>query len=482
VSERTEWADVSGRTKRLRLGLAGLIGALGALAVEAPASANGNHVHLWVAVDAVGSVDDAELADLLAEPELLETLRNGANFPDGGYAVGDGYGEMGHWEPFQKRYLEWIRDNYGPPWSDEGKKHVAFLLGMAAHGMTDQLFDGMYLERHYVFDENSASAEWGNIDGVTDVCFAAKVGPVQPPETWVPADVLAELFAEAGHQVAAATIETGQSLVAVAVMYSNDKSSDEGTVSKYMELYPWACSRMDDPLVPGAPVTMGPAIAKYWEELWARLNGDESFAQPLLGTWFGKGEPWEQPRDAGSPDSWVSFAMPRGIDKGTLTEQSVAIVGPGGIPHPVTLQLYYGHASHLVNVRPNEDWAEAADYTVTISAPLASWDGAVLEGTREFAFSTGPAPSVEDVGLDGDALGGDAIDTDARESGSGKDAAGSGPCIDGTGKACGHNSASGCSVGGVGGMRGGTGGVGCWMVLLAATVLAIAALVARRAE
>ncbi len=445
--------------QRTRVGafLAAAVGLCSAVLGAGHARANGNYTHLWVAMDAVSHLEDAELAKLLSDPGLFEVMRNGSNFPDGGYAMDDNYGEIGHWEPFQTLYLEWIRDTYGPPWSDEAKVHIAFLMGMAAHGLTDQLFDGMYLERHYVFDENSASGEWGNIDGVTDVCFAARMGPMELPEAWVPADVMADLFAESGHPVAPATIETGQSLVGVAVMYTNDKRTEKATLESFMTLYPWACGHVDDPSVPGSPISLGVPVARYMEVLWARLNGAEGFGQPLLGTWFSTGEPFNQPRDSGSPDSWVSFAMPRGLDKSTVTYTSIAVAGPDGGTHLVTLQLYYGNASHLVNIRPTQDWVADTDYTVTISAPLASWNGIELEGTREFQFATGPEPGGDDIqgGEDGTAeeLRSEDSVEEAREAAAPAEVilendTGSGhPCVDGTGKSCGSNEGWGCSVG-----------------------------------
>jgi hypothetical protein len=81
-----------------------------------PVFANGNFSHLWVATDALNYLEQGELKDLLTQDDLGDVLRNGAMFPDGGYAVGDGYGEMAHWEPFQTAYLEWIRATYQPPW------------------------------------------------------------------------------------------------------------------------------------------------------------------------------------------------------------------------------------------------------------------------------------------------------------------------------------------------------------------------------
>ena len=365
-----------------------------------PARANGNYSHLWMATDALQYLDPGELRDLLTREDLRRMLRNGAMFPDGGYAVGDGYGEISHWEPFQRTYLEWIRATFQPPWSDEAAQHIAFLMGMAAHGMSDQLYDGMYLERHEHYDEFGSEATLFGVDGATDACFAVSHGLMDPPDPWVPAENLAPLYdALQGHQVTPETITEGQALVVVAVLVANDAVSNPDVVEdEYMEIYPWACGHQNDPTVPGSPPTHGPALARYWQVLWDQLHGHEDFDQPLLGSFTSGMTSYDVPRDAGIPDSWVSAALPRGLDPATVNGDSVTVTGEDGEEHPVTLHVYYGAHSHLVNIKPQDDWAPNMEYTVTLSSPLASWDGIPLEDPRSFSFSTGAAPIPVDEG------------------------------------------------------------------------------------
>ncbi len=360
-----------------------------------PVFANGNFSHLWVATDALNYLEQGELKDLLTQDDLGDVLRNGAMFPDGGYAVGDGYGEMAHWEPFQTAYLEWIRATYQPPWSEEAKRHIVFLMGMAAHGMTDQLYDGMYLQRHDYYDVKPSSEPLVGLDGATDGCFAATQGIMTLPEKWVPAAELSALFAEAGHQVTAQKLDQGQTFVVVALIAANDAVTTPATLAEYQEAYPWACSHQDDPTVPGSPPNSSPTVARYYEVLWARLHGESAWDKPLVGLHFSGGTPFDQPLDSSSPESWVSFVMPFGLAPATVSTDTVSVTYGEGQTHPISLKVYYGSNSHLVNIRPQEDWPLDTEFVVTISPPVGSWDGGELLGNRTFEFATLPAPDVE---------------------------------------------------------------------------------------
>lgn len=369
---------------------------LGVLTLPAgEARANGNYSHVWVAVDGVRHLPEGDLKTLLSDPQNLEALRNGAMFPDGGYAVGDDYGEISHWEPFHFEYLNWFLKTFPPPWTGEAARRVAFLMGMVAHGLCDQFYDGMYLQRHEHYDDPWPGPEpVGGVDGATDVCFAATQGPMVEPVPWAPYEDLAPLYPAVGHAVAPETLELGQNLVVFAVAHANAEAADPEKVQKYLQMYPWACGHQNDPAAPGSPVTVGRAIAAYWQVLWARLHGVDDLDAPLLDTWFLGGDPWDIEEDASSPGSWVSFAMPRGLDPPTVNGQSVTVADAAGATHPVTLQVYYGRGSHLVNVKPKQAWAPDMTYTVTISPPLAFWDGLVLGTVHAFTFSTA-APPVE---------------------------------------------------------------------------------------
>jgi len=356
--------------------------------------ANGNYSHLWMATDALNYLEDGELKDLLANPDLLYVIQNGAMYPDGGYAVGDGYGEISHWEPFHVAYLEWIRNNFQPPWSQEAQQHIAFLMGMSAHGISDQLYDGMYLERHEFYDENGDSATMIGVDGATDACFAASQGiPMPIPEKFVPAEILAPLYETvSGHVVTPKTILQGQDIIVIAVMVANDAIDNPDTVAEYMEIYPFACGNQNNPEVPGAPPTHGPVIAKHWQVLWERLNGNDAFNQPLSGTFYSDSSPYNQVTDSSLPDSWVSFALPHGLNPSTVNTDTVVVTDQTQVAHPIKLNVYYGWNSHLVNIKPTEDWAVDTQYTVTISPPITDFEDRTMEASHSFTFSTGEEP------------------------------------------------------------------------------------------
>ena len=131
-----------------------------------PASANGQTTHCWITGQAIGLLPSGDLARLMSDPDMELYWRNGSMFPDGGYANGDGYAELAHWEPFQMAYLGWIAETYEPPYEGDAARHVAFLMGLASHGMADQTFDAMYMSRAWHYD---AESDWSNsMDEATD--------------------------------------------------------------------------------------------------------------------------------------------------------------------------------------------------------------------------------------------------------------------------------------------------------------------------
>jgi hypothetical protein len=368
-------------------------GALGLLGPVPNVLANGNYSHVWVAGDALGHLPDGDLRTALQDPHLANIVRCGAMYPDGGYAMNDGYGEISHWEPFHLAYLEWILAHYQPPYATEAMEHIAFLMGMVAHGLTDQMYDGMYLSRGAIYDDDGCADMPYGTDGSTDSCFAATQGFLQKPTAWVPADVLAPLYETQGHHVTAQTIKQGFNLVYFAIVHANNEGADPDVIAEYMAECPWSCSHQDDPGAPGSPVTCGPAIAAYWQVLWGLLNGHQGFDQPLLDTFFVNGSPWQYPTDASDPSSWVSFLLPLGVQASTVTPATVVVTGDDGQVLPTTVEVYYGTSSHLVNLKPQADWPTDTTFTVTASPPIATWNGLTLAAPLSFQFFTLPDPN-----------------------------------------------------------------------------------------
>jgi len=361
---------------------------LAALAPPTAARANGQISHLWISETARDDLPDGDLRDLLLREDLQLMLLNGSMFPDGGYAVGDGYGELAHWEPFQSLYLEWIRDTYDPPWTDEAAQHVAFLMGMASHGMGDQVYDSMYMERAKTHD---ADSPWDteSMDEATDVAFAAEVGGREAPEPWVPADVLAPLFhASAGHVVDPSTIETGQDMLGFAVWGVTEMAEVPETVAMYHEQFPWACGHQVDPAATGNPPVEAEVLVQYWQRLWDRLHGDESLADPLLAHFPRAGEQ-AHPTAADDIEALVSFVLVRGLDHATVGADTVTVETVDG-PVEAEVRLFYGQSSHVINLRPVDGWTEMREHTVTVGPGIKTFDGMDIPGPQHFVFSTIP--------------------------------------------------------------------------------------------
>ncbi len=356
------------------------------LALSASAFANGLTSHQWITLEAVEQLPAGELRDLLSRPDLRAALLNGALFPDGGYAVGDDYGEMAHWEPFQMRFLAWIRDSGG----DDADK--AFLFGLASHGMGDQTFDSMFMERSRVYDAAFGWATGDSMDEATDVALVAAEGPGEVPEVWFP-DVIPELMAEEGHEVSAETMTQGSQLAGFAIAAVGVLGERQDAVASYAEKFPWANSHIVDPETRCSPVCEAKIVAAYWPSIWDRLEGGEGWSTPVVATVPADGG-WAQPTEAGSPESRLAIVLARGLNPDSVVPGLVTVEDEEGAFVPVNLNIFYGFASHVLLVESPTGWAEERDYRVTLQPGLMTFDGPAMLEPYGFAFSTRSAPEI----------------------------------------------------------------------------------------
>ena len=162
------WGDVVSELRRRgfeQYGLGRMTGNLLAalvfcsgLALTAPheAKAHGIWAHVHVTGWAIEALPEGDLREFFKDEELLNAAHFGAAFTDSGYwpqggelqTRGNAYSEHIHWEPFVEEFIHWVRANDPPPWTtQESKKRVAFLLGIASHGLQDEIFDSLFLHR-----------------------------------------------------------------------------------------------------------------------------------------------------------------------------------------------------------------------------------------------------------------------------------------------------------------------------------------------
>lgn len=357
---------------------------VGVCLIPKDAQANGQSTHLWITDHALTHVPDGPLETFLTRPELRKMLDNGTMFPDGGYPIDDPYAEIAHWEPFQVTYLDWIIANYPELGaSPEGAEHLAFMLGMASHGMADQVFDSLYGERVKAYD-----GALGEFDTASDIIMMSNFEPMNAPGDWVPYDTFDQVYDEVGYDVDPAKMMQGQMYLRIAVNAVAVFSQMPDEVAEAAAPFPWGSEHLLDAEVEGSPPCEGEVIARYWRVLWAMAHG-QPLPGPVMATLPADGGA-NHPIDSSSLESWVSVVFSRGLESDPLSADSFHVVPDAGGPEvPITIWHYYGQDAHVVHLRPQEDLAPDTVYRVSVDPEIVTIHGEVLDGYA-FRFSTGP--------------------------------------------------------------------------------------------
>lgn len=371
------------------------------LAAAGPAFACGQGTHIYAGLHAITHLPEgSDLRAILEDPDRLPWMINGSMFPDGGYSplANDDYGEIAHWEPFQAEFMAWIRETWPTDQCDPAAlDHMALALGMAAHGMADQVFDGLYLERAMLREPEDRDDRGQSVDEATDVAFMAQVGPMQVPVDVVPYDTLVGVFARRGHDVKANTIRSGHASLAFAVTTTSTFGQDPERVQRYVDQFPYATTHLDDRTVPGAPVCLGEIIAAYWQALWERQHGrstpDEDW---LVWTWPAPGGT-HAVRDHTDIDAQAAVVLGHNATVAAVSDASITWKAADGSDIPFSRRLYYRNESNVLLLQPQADLAEDTVYTITIAGGMTSSDGTVLPSDVSWSFTTGdtsPDPQV----------------------------------------------------------------------------------------
>jgi MYXO-CTERM domain-containing protein len=350
------------------------------------ALANGQTTHMWISHEAVEQLPEGALRDLLEVPEHMAALENGTMFPDGGYAVDHPYGETAHWEPFQDLFRDWIIESFEGPLDPEAGKYVAFYLGLASHGMADQVFDALYMERSKQQDAEAGWASGESLDTSSDIVWAWTTGPQVPPSSWFP-PVLVSLFEEAGVEVEEDTLQAGQERLGMAIDLVGVLGEDEAGVQIHREYFPWGCGNMTNRMVPGGPHSEAEIVAAYWLALWAKLEGEQP---PLaLISSFPKDGGMSHEVSAERVESRLSLIFNRSLLKSEAKTLGFALRSEDEVP-VLEPWLFYRDDSHVLHLVPDSDWAENSDFILQVDAGLVATDGRVLDVDSNIAFSTRP--------------------------------------------------------------------------------------------
>lgn len=388
----------------VRLGaLVALVAVAASLLAPTPVGAAGVTTHGWMAVEAIDRIDDPELAALLRAHE--HQVRAGAMFPDAGYVSPNTFGEEAHWQRFVDAYVDQLllRDDCGDLADPDGPcaDMVAHIMGVAGHGMGDEVWDWLFepyspdLDEYYVSPGLATSNE-GGAEIQMDVVAIGVHGVPRPQIPDLPdIDTLIAAFDAAGFEgVTASQFALAGLGEAVWDYESQSVAAHLGPIQAAM---PWMSANLVT--APGGIEFAATAIAGYWESLWGRMNGAQpttrvSITHPAPGQDDLPATGWERSFQAGSSRSGGGarnrivavltharpYVPPGGgphtvqMEPGTMTITRLDTGAPvplmAGYPRSVPYNGEAGH--HLIDVQPAADlpgctWFEVA---VGVTTPV----------------------------------------------------------------------------------------------------------------
>lgn len=372
--------------KRSLLPVAAVV-SLASLCAARPAGANSMVTHVWVAEQSITQIEPGALRDIVSDPALRGVIQNGAIYPDSGYSVRHPYGEWAHWESWVEPYLQWIRARWGAEGyrSADARRHVAFLMGCAAHSMTDQTFDQYFVSRARQYDHTDADS----LDIGSDTWLVVEHGVTSEADGLFWVDEMPAIHAAVGGpSVTPAVLTEAGNLTAAGTRFLVRFGHTLYT-ARWRD-YPWAASHYMDADTPGSYPRLVSTTAAYWRFLWRRLQGDAPPGAPPIYSWPAPGQV-NFPVDHGDIESRVVVTTPWGLDDATVNEGTVRILGPGDAPVPAQVSRYGDHGNTLM-IRPMADLAYDTPYRVSLSASLRTLEGSLTGAEQTIAFRTRCSP------------------------------------------------------------------------------------------
>lgn len=361
-----------------------------AMLASGRAHATGMQGHVYMAMCAAEKLPEGRVKKLLAENEMR--LINGAFFPDSGYTNSQdpSQGEIAHWEAFVESWVKEVRKAHPDPWSDpDGRKRIAQLLGLAAHGITDSTFDSLFFDRVMEVDPGGSD----QLDMSMDVFLVADLKRELIPELDHDAAFASTVFTGVAHPIAQKSVEkamsTARSGMAAVVKVLAP------AVENFSPKYPWAHASLRGAKVPGAYPFGTRVVLGYYRELEKRLDGDTSADGTVIGHYPDDELPLVA-LDHTRADARLAIFFGHGLDRKSLPG-AVTVTDASGKDHPAKIAPYRGDEwANAIVVEPMADWEKDATYTVTVKSSIKTLYGTSPTKDYVFTFSTHCATTPDD--------------------------------------------------------------------------------------
>lgn len=368
--------------------VAALAAAVAALGASREAAATGMQGHIYMAQCAAEMTGDPRLVALFAAHP--QRLANGAFFPDSGYTAEDhDQGEIAHWEQYVEGYIQIIRGHWPAHVDDaEGAPHVAVLMGLAAHGITDSTFDSLLMARAYQVEPG----DMNSFDTAMDTFLVNDMPRYFIPELAYDAQAFSDVYTlEIPHAVTPKAIDDAmskaQSGIAVVAKFLYLEASEYG------DDFPWARPRILDPRAPGGYAFGARVVSGYYREILRRLDGDTTADQVVIGTYPDASYPLIT-LDNTRPDGRLVIFFGEGIDRSTIDDGTVVVHDGVGNVIPTKVEVFRGDTwANVITVEAQTPWLPSTSYTATLSNTIKTLSGASPASELELSFTTCTPPS-----------------------------------------------------------------------------------------
>ena len=368
---------------RLVLLVSSLVLALGL--APAASHANGSYSHVHISQLAVEKLSPGPLRDLLEDPLNVPKLEAGSLFPDGGYAVGNDYGEIAHWSQFLNFFIAQLRDKYGGDYSSTAaQEEVAFLMGVAAHGLADQTYDTTILARAFEVDGDP-----GSVDQEADYFIIVDQHVLLDTQAWAPYPDLVSVFQnDIGYSVSEATLEAGMTAMEAAVALQRSTALQQ--YQSAWRHYPWLGTHVYDERAPGSLPHLAELVQRHWQVVWKRLQFDGDFDQDAVIAFVP--EMWQDafPVDAsgGAANFRIGILFGYGIAR-SQAAPFIELLDDADQPVPFSLRTpYNGDIRNYMWLEPTTALEHDREYRVVLRAGIQNNDGVATAVDHVRSFRT----------------------------------------------------------------------------------------------
>jgi hypothetical protein len=251
-----------------------------------PARAAGIVTHAWMGLDAIDHVETTGLRTLLDAHR--DQVRAGAEFPDGGYwtrdfaTPGGDYGEEAHWQRFIDAYAAQLRDDPScAPLTDPAgpcAPAIAHLMGAAAHGMGDEVWDWLFEPNGPGFGESYLPSDFAQFVGpgglevqLDIVAIARHARPTgATPAIPSPSTIGAAFVAIGRADIDPAALTVGDNFLDLERFAESTWAPQH--IDALERAMPWTSAHVIT--AAGGVDFAARAIAGYYETIWGHLLGD----------------------------------------------------------------------------------------------------------------------------------------------------------------------------------------------------------------